>query len=145
MKSSQKEIIINHDAKDLYNIVIDIEKYPEFIPWCSNIIITDNNDKLIIADMYVNYKFFPTQKFTSKVFYNKKKLIINTNYMNGPLKDLKTEWIFKRINKSKTKVLFNINFEFEKLLHQKLAEIFFPLIENTMIDSFKKRSDDLLN
>ena len=51
MKSSQKEIIINHDAKDLYNIVIDIEKYPEFIPWCSNIIITDNNDKLIIADM----------------------------------------------------------------------------------------------
>ena len=121
MKSSQKEIIINHDAKDLYNIVIDIEKYPEFIPWCSKIIITDKNDKLIIADMYVNYKFFPTQKFTSKVFYNKKQLIINTNYMNGPLKDLKTEWIFKRINKSKTKVLFNINFEFEKLLHQRLA------------------------
>ena len=145
MKSSQQEIIINHEAKALYEIVIDIEKYPEFIPWCSNIKITNKYDNKIIADMFVDYKFFPTQKFTSKVLFDSKNLTINTNYLNGPLKDLKTEWLFKKLKKSKTRVLFNIKFEFEKFFHQKLAEIFFSLIQDKMIYSFKKRSDDLLN
>ena len=145
MKSSKQEIIINHDSKDLYNIVIDVEKYPDFTPWCSNIIIIEKNDNQIIADMFVKYKFFPTQKFTSKVLFNSKNLIINTNYINGPLKDLKTEWKFEKINKNKTKVIFNINFEFEKFLHQKLAEVFFSLIENKMIESFKDRADEILD
>jgi len=145
MKSSQQEIIINHEAKELYDIVIDIEKYPEFIPWCSNIKITSKYDNKIIADMSVDYKFFPTQIFTSKVLFDSNKLKISTNYVNGPLKDLKTEWIFQKLKKSKTRVLFNIKFEFKKFLHQKLAVIFFSLIQDKMIDSFKKRSDDILN
>ena len=45
----------------------------------------------------------------------------------------------------KTKIIFNVKFEFQRLLHQKLAELFFGLIENTMIDSFKKRADEILN
>ena len=45
----------------------------------------------------------------------------------------------------KTKVLFNVKFEFQKIIHQKLAEIFFSLLENKMIDSFKKRADKILN
>jgi len=44
-----------------------------------------------------------------------------------------------------TKVIFNITFEFEKIFHQKIAELFFNLIENEMINSFKKRADDILN
>ena len=145
MKSSQQEIIINHKAKALYDIVIDIEKYPEFIPWCSNLKIINKYDNKIIADMFVDYKFIPTQKFTSKVLFDPDNLTINTNYVNGPLKDLKTEWIFEKLEKCKTRVLFNIRFEFKKFFHQKLAEIFFSLIQDEMINSFKKRSDDLLN
>tara|TARA_B100000029_G_scaffold466211_1_gene501521 strand:+ start:191 stop:628 length:438 start_codon:yes stop_codon:yes gene_type:complete len=145
MKSSKKEIIISHSAKDLFNIVLDIEKYPEFLPWCSNIIINSQKKNQILAEMLVNYKLFPPQKFTSHVVFNSKKLFISTEYIDGPLKDLKTNWNFEIISTNKTKVIFDINFEFKKLLHQKLAEIFFNLIETKMIDSFKKRADEILD
>ena len=145
MKSSQQEILLNHEAEDLYKIVLDIEKYPEFIPWCKKIIIKSKSNDEILADMIVNYKFFLPQIFTSHVFFNSNKLLINTNYIKGPLKNLNTEWYFDKLEEKKTKVLFNIKFEFQKFLHQKLAEFFFDLIENKMVDSFKKRADEILD
>ena len=145
MKRSKKNITINHNADNLFDIVIDIEKYPEFIPWCTGMHVHSKNKKEILADMHVVYKFFIPQKFGSHVFFNKKKLNIKTIYTDGPLKDLKTDWQFKSINKKKTIVVFTVEFEFKKFLHQKLAETFFPLIENKMINSFIKRANDILN
>ena len=144
MKSSKQIIIVNHAAKDLYKIVLDIEKYPEFIPWCKEMIIRSKSKNEILADMIVCYKFFLPQIFTSHVFFNSNKLSINTKYIEGPLKDLKTEWLFEKIEEKKTKVLFDVKFEFQKFLHQKLANLFYSLIENKMIESFKKRADNIL-
>ncbi len=145
MKSSKQELIIHHKAIDLYNIVLNIEEYPNFIPWCDQIKIKDKSRNKILADMVVSYKNFFPQKFTSKVFFNRKKLKIKTIYINGPLNDLNTEWIFFKIDNNKTKVVFKIEFVFQKLTHQKIAEFFFNFIEKKMIDSFKKRADDILN
>ena len=55
MKSSKQEIIINHRAKDLYKIVLDIEKYSEYIPWCKKIIIKTRSKNDMLADMIVSY------------------------------------------------------------------------------------------
>ena len=145
MKSSQQEIFLNHKAGDLYKIVLDIEKYPEFIPWCNKIIIKSKSKNELIADMIISYKYFLPQAFTSHVYFNSNKLLINTNYVDGPLNDLKTKWYFEKLEENKTKVLFSIEFEFQQFLHQKLSEIFFNLIENRMIDSFKKRADEILD
>ena len=145
MKSSKQEIIINHRAKDLYKIVLDIEKYSEYIPWCKKIIIKTRSKNEMLADMIVCYKYFLPQTFTSHVIFDSNKLIIDTHYIKGPLKNLTTQWLFKKLEMKKTKVIFNIKFEFQRLLHQKLAEFFFVLIENKMIDSFKKRADEILD
>ena len=145
MKSSKQEIIINHRAKDLYKIVLDIEKYSEYIPWCKKIIIKTRSKNEMLADMIVCYRYFLPQTFTSHVIFDTNKLLINTNYIKGPLKDLSTEWIFKKLEINKTKIVFIIKFEFQRLLHQKMAELFFGLIENKMIDSFKKRADEILD
>ena len=144
MKQSQKEIELNYNASDLYNIVLDIEEYPDYIPWCSKIEIINRKKNIIEANMIVNYKFFPTQKFTSKVLYNSKNKIIKTQYIDGPLKDLFTSWEFKKIEKNKTNVVFIVGFEFKNFLHQRLAELFFPLIENKMMDSFIQRAKKTL-
>ena len=145
MKLSKKEIIIAHSANKLFDIVLDLEKYPEFIPWCKSMIIHSKSSKEIFADMYVFYKLLLPQKFGSHVIYNKKKLKIKTVYIDGPLKDLKTNWQFKSINNHKTNVLFSVEFEFKNFLHQKLAETFYPLIESKMINSFKNRANKILN
>ena len=144
MKTSKKEINLKHDAIELYKIVLDIEKYPDYIPWCSKIVIIKKKKNQIKADMIVDYSFFPSQKFTSNVIYDLEKLLIKTKYLRGPLKDLDTIWEFKKINKKKTKIIFSINFEFKNYFHQRFAEIFFPLIENKMIQSFIKRADNIL-
>lgn len=145
MKESKQEIELNHKAIDLYNIVLDIEKYPKYIPWCSKIQILDTKINNIQANMFVNYKFFPTQKFTSNVFFNFKKLYIKTEYIDGPLKNLSTIWQFKNITNTKCVVFFSVEFEFKNFLHQKIAELFFPLIEKKMIESFIKRADETLD
>ena len=145
MKNSQKEEIVNHPAKKLFDIVIDIASYPEYIPWCTKMVINERKNNEIYADMYVHYKLIFAQKFGSHVKFNRNKLIIETNYIEGPLKDLTTNWKFEEINKNKSKIIFNVNFEFKNFIHQKVAETFYPLIENKMIHSFKERADSFLD
>ena len=144
MTDSQREEIVNHSALKLFNIVIDIESYPEYIPWCTRIVNKKKKRNEIYADMYVQYKFVLTQKFGSFVKFDSDKLTIETTYIEGPLKNLKTNWRFEKINNKKSKIIFKVNFEFKNFIHQKVAETFYPLIENKMINSFKERADNTL-
>ena len=144
MKTSDKQIIINHKARDLYNIVLDIEKYPDYIPWCKKINILKKNKNSIKANMIVNYKLLPTQQFISIVTYDVKNLFIKTQYIEGPLKNLDTIWKFVKIEKNKTIVNFNIKFEFKNFFHQKISEVFYSLVENKMMESFEKRAKKIL-
>jgi coenzyme Q-binding protein COQ10 len=141
MKNSIREEIVNHPAKKLFDIVIDIESYPEYIPWCTRMVVNERKGNEIYADMYVQYKFILAQKFGSYVKYNTNQLTIETQYIEGPLKDLTTNWKFEEINSSSSKIIFNVNFEFKNIIHQKVAETFYPLIENKMINSFKERAN----
>jgi coenzyme Q-binding protein COQ10 len=144
MKNSKREEAISHSAIKLFNIVLDIESYPEYIPWCTKIVINQRKKNEIYADMYVKYKFILVQKFGSHVKFDKNNFTIETSYIEGPLKDLTTKWKFKEIDKKNSKIFFDVNFEFKNYLHQKVAETFYPLIENKMINSFKKRADDIV-
>jgi len=144
MRESKQEIESNHKAVDLFRIVLDIEKYPLYIPWCSNIEILAKKKNIIKANMIVDYKFFPSQKFTSNVVFNLEEMSIITTYVEGPLKDLETIWEFKNLKKNKSKILFKVKFEFKNFFHQKIAELFFPLVESKMIKSFIERADQTL-
>ena len=73
MKASKQEVIINHPAKSIYEIVLDIEKYPEFIPWCSAVKIRARKINSIKAELFVKYKVFQ-KTFTSNVVYDSNKL-----------------------------------------------------------------------
>ena len=145
MKESNKSIEFNYNAKELFDIVLDIEKYPDYIPWCKKINILKKNKNSIKANMIVNYKLLPTQQFISIVTYDLKNLLIKTQYIEGPLKNLDTIWKFVKIEKNKTIVNFNIKFEFKNFFHQKISEVFYSLVENKMMESFEKRAKKILN
>ena len=145
MKESNKSIELNYNAKELFDIVLDIEKYPDYIPWCKKINILKKNKNSIKANMIVNYKLLPTQQFISIVTYDMKNLLIKTQYIEGPLKNLDTIWKFVKIEKNKTIVNFNIKFEFKNFFHQKISEVFYSLVENKMMESFEKRAKKILN
>ena len=145
MKNSKREELISHSAVKLFNIVLDIKSYPEYIPWCTKMVINQRTKNEIYADMYVKYKFILSQKFGSHIKFDKNNLTIETSYIEGPLEDLTTKWKFQEIDKKKSKIFFDVNFEFKNYIHQKVAETFYPLIETKMIDSFKKRADSSLD
>ena len=145
MKNSQREEIVFHSAKKLFDIVIDIESYPQYIPWCTRMVVNQRKDNEIYADMYVQYKLILGQKFGSHVKFDTNKLTIETNYTEGPLKDLTTNWKFEELENKKSKIIFVVNFEFKNFLHQKIAETFYSLIENKMINSFKERANSILD
>ena len=83
MKKSIREEVVNHPAKKLFDIVIDIESYPEYIPWCTRMVVNERKDSEIHADMYVNYKFILAQKFGSHVKFNLNNLTIETQYIEA--------------------------------------------------------------
>ena len=126
MKNSKREEIVSHSAKKLFNIVLDIQSYPEYIPWCTKMVVNEKKSDEIYADMYVKYKFILTQKFGSHVKFNKKELTIQTSYLEGPLKDLKTNWKFEEIKKNKSKIIFEVNFEFKGFYPSEDCRNFLP-------------------
>ena len=125
MKSSNREEIVDHDAKGLFDIVLDIESYPYFIPWCSAMRIHSKNKNEIYADMVVWYKYFMPQTFGSHVTFDKKKLSISTTYIEGPLKDLKTSWIFESLKKIKLVSILMLNLSLNDFFIKKLLKLFF--------------------
>ena len=125
MKSSNREEIVDHDAKGLFDIVLDIESYPYFIPWCSSMRLHSKNNNEIFADMVVWYKYFMPQTFGSHVTFDKKKLSISTTYIEGPLKDLKTSWIFESLKKIKHEFILMLNLNLNDFFIKKLLKLFF--------------------
>ena len=113
--------------KNLIEMVLDIEKYPEFIPWCLDGKIHDKIDKgdtiEIKADLTIGKSFFK-DTYKSFVIYNKSEDSIHVTNINGPLKHLENEWFFKQDNDS-SEIEFHVDFELKnKILNVLMIKSF---------------------
>lgn len=141
-RSSQKKIL-NYNAKDLFNIVLDIESYPDFLPWCSASRIINYSNNQIIADLLICYKNF-NETFRSFVDFNKKDLVISVKYTEGPLKSLYTNWQFDRISNNETLIIFDLDIKFKFFPLNQLLNGFYKSIEDKMMNAFEKRASKIL-
>ncbi len=136
-----------HKANDLFNIVADVEKYPEFLPWVASTKIIERYDDHLIVDMVVKFKSF-TQKYTSKVELiqaNKDGLQeIDVSLVHGPFKYLKTNWIFEPEGDAGTNIIFAMDFKFESMILEKMIGFIFEPAVRRMTDAFIKRADELI-
>ena len=128
-------------------MVLDIEKYPEFVPWCIQGKVYDKKESedLITfkGDLKVG-KSFLNETFSSHVsFYKERDKIIVTN-LEGPLKHLKNEWTFKQINNS-TQLTFIIDFELKNPIFNSIMKKSFELGLNKIARAFEQRAVDLYN
>ncbi len=141
--SIKKEIPCSKNK--LIEMVLDIEKYPEFVPWCLNGQIHSKNDKgdkiEIVADLTIGKSIFK-ETYKSYVIYDKLLDTIQVTNIDGPLKHLDNKWLFKN-NGENSVIIFNINFE----LKNKILNIFmtksFDFGLKKIADSFEKRAIDL--
>ena len=145
MSSASLKKIISCKKNQLIKMVLDIEKYPEFVPWCLKGKIyskKESNDLIEIkADLKVG-KSIINETYTSLVLYYKEKDKILVTNIDGPLTHLKNEWKFKEINNS-TQLEFDIDFELKNNLLNAIMKRSFNFGLNKIADAFEKRALEL--
>ena len=123
-------------------MVLDIEKYPEFVPWCIEGRILDKNESEDLisfnGDLKVGKSILNETFFSHVAYYKEKDKIIVTN-LDGPLKYLKNEWIFKEINNA-TQLEFFIDFELKNSILNSIMKRSFELGLNKIAKSFEERA-----
>ena len=143
--SIKKEIPCSKE--NLIKMVLDIEKYPEFVPWCLGGKIhskSDKGDKVeITADLTIGKSFF-NETYKSFVIYNKSSDSIHVTNIKGPLKHLENKWFFKQKGEN-SEVDFHVNFELKNKILNLLITKSFDIGLKKIATAFEKRANDLFN
>ena len=143
-----KASVTRHIARDkqtLIDFVLDIEKYPEFIPFCIDSKVYETNDdrdeKKIIADLTIGKRPF-VDTYKSDVRYNKKNDSIHVTNIDGPLKHLENNWKFVEKD-NLTEVKFDVDFEIKNKFLNLIMEKSFQFGLNKIADAFQKRAEEI--
>ena len=137
MVSFSKNKILNHPVKKIYNIIADVKKYPDFLPWCNEITIKEKTKKYIITEVKVGFKNINETYVCRVLLYPQKRITLE--YISGPFEYLEIDWKFKKITKIKTDVSFFCNFKFRSIFLRLSTSFFLENAVEKMVDAFEKK------
>ena len=141
MPKHQENRTLPYSQAQLFDVVADVAKYPEFLPWCQGARIWKREENIIYADLIIGFKMFREQ-LTSKVTLNEPDAI-SVDYIKGPLKHLTNEWRFIDNQDGSCTIDFMVDFEFKNSLFERLVGGLFTEAVHHMIQAFEKRADAL--
>ena len=130
-----------HSAEQMYDLVADVGRYPEFLPWVSAIRIRKDTESEMLADMIVGFKSL-RETFSSRVVKIPKTSII-VDYLDGPMKHLHNAWTFEDVESGGSIVDFTVDFSFRNRVFEALAGQFFDSALRKMTTAFIERADVL--
>ncbi len=131
-----------YTPEQMFDLVADVGKYQEFTPWCiASRINRVESESVFYADLVVGYKMF-RERFTSKVVLDRPNSL-HIEYLKGPLKNLKNNWVFIRQPDNSCVIDFTVEFEFSNVALQALANMFFNEVVKRMVGSFEMRAKEL--
>jgi coenzyme Q-binding protein COQ10 len=130
-----------YTVKQLFDLVADVERYPEFLPWCVASRIRKRDGLVMIADLMIGFKMV-RERFTSKVTLDPHRRI-DVTYTEGPFKYLNNHWIFEPTADGGTLIDFYVDFEFRSKVLQALIGALFNEAVGLMVGAFEKRARQL--
>lgn len=135
-----------HTAQQMYDLVADVAAYPQFLPWCAaarvrSVTPKPDGSEVMEADLVISFKVF-RERFGSRVtlWPNQKK--IDTEYLDGPFKYMKSNWEFRDVDGG-VDVSFFVDFEFRNKILQGAASMFFYEAMQRIVRAFEARAQDL--
>ena len=142
MKHEERRII-KHTPSNLFKLVSDVKRYPEFLPWCLGARVKNNRKNNFEADLIIGFKIYK-EIYSSEISLDNinKKIIVN--YKDGPFEYLDNYWIFKD-DKNGCEVEFMVDFKFKSIFLQTLMETLFSEAVKRMVRAFEKRANELFN
>lgn len=126
----------------LFGLVADVEKYPEFLPWCVGARIRKRDGDVFFADLVIGFKMI-RERYTSKVVLDPQGGRIDVHYTEGPFQHLNNHWIFHPTPDGGTIIDFYVDFEFRSKLLQKVIGTLFNEAVKLMVSAFEKRAQQL--
>lgn len=138
MPRFQDHKILPYTPQQMYDLVIDIKKYPEFLPWCVSSQVRQKNEQEIVASLTIGYQLLH-ETFLSRVTFDSAKWI-KVHYIRGPFKHLDNEWQFIQHGENACEVLFYVDFEFNVGLFNNIANRMFFEISQKMVRAFEDRA-----
>ena len=130
-----------YSAEQMFDLVADVARYGEFLPWVIATRVRSDNETEMVADMVVGFKGL-RERFTSRVRKDRPREI-EVHYIDGPLSDLDNIWTFRAIDDHSCEIDFLVDFEFKNRMFQALAGQYFDRAFRKMVTAFEKRAHDL--
>ena len=136
---------VSHSASEMFDLVADVERYPEFVPLCQSLKIRQrspgpNGTEVVIADMTVSFKLV-RETFTSRVTLDRPNLNILVEYLRGPFSKLENRWTFEPKSENSCDVGFYIAYEFKSRMLAMLMGAMFDAAFQRFAAAFEKRAD----
>ncbi len=126
-----------YTAEQMFDLVADVDRYPEFLPWVLATRVRSDSETEMVADMLVGFKALK-EKFTSRVEKHRADLI-RVNYVDGPLRDLDNTWTFRNVDGG-CEIDFCVDFAFRNPLFEKIAGQYFDRAFRKMVSAFEERA-----
>ena len=137
MPTHAERRVVPFSPEQMYALVADVERYPEFLPWCVFLKITHQHDNIIESDMAVGFKAL-REKFTTRVTLTPPERI-EVEYLNGPFRYLNNHWVFHKHAKG-CEIEFYIDFEFRSKMLQLIIGTLFGEAVRVMVRAFEMRA-----
>ncbi len=140
MPRHAEQRLLPHTPEQLFDLVADVERYPEFLPWCVATRLSNKRDDGFLAEMVIGFKMF-RERYVSRVDLDRPNRI-DVSHFKGPFKHLRNHWIFEPAEGG-CLVDFSVDFEFRsKLLDRMIGDVFHEAVR-VLVTSFEKRADQL--
>lgn len=130
--------ILPYAPRQVYDLVADIESYPEFLPWCVGSRIISSSDTQVTADLLIGFRMF-RERFRSRVDLDPSSPSIDVTYVEGPMKYLENHWSFLPHDQG-CAVEFRVDFEFRSILLRKAIQPLFHEAVRRMVAAFEARA-----
>jgi coenzyme Q-binding protein COQ10 len=125
-------------AEQMYDLVADVARYPEFLPWVVATRVKSDSETEMVADMLVGFSAIK-EKFTSRV-EKQRPGQIRVSYVDGPLRDLDNLWQFRALDDRACEIVFDVKFTFRNPLFEKIAGQYFDKAFRKMVAAFETRA-----
>ncbi|MBV9262085.1 MAG: type II toxin-antitoxin system RatA family toxin [Pseudolabrys sp.] len=138
---------VRHDAAHMFDLVADVEKYPQFVPLCQSLRVKSRTTKgegrdVLVADMTVAYKLI-RENFTSRVTLDRSQRQILVEYLNGPFSRMENRWAFRDAGENACDVEFFIDYEFRNRILAALMGAMFDAAFRRFADAFERRANEI--
>jgi coenzyme Q-binding protein COQ10 len=140
MPTHAEKRFLPYTPEQVFDLVADIERYPEFLPWCVGARIRERRDNVILGDLLIGWRMV-REKFTSRVTLDRPGRI-DVEYAEGPFKYLKNHWLFE-CQPGGCLVDFYVDFEFRSRMLQGVIAALFNEAVKRMVSAFEKRAKEL--